>query len=327
MKVIKFATIGSNFIVDSFIKGASIDPRFKLEAIYSRTEERGKEFATKHGITRIFTDLSELANSPDIDAIYIASPNTCHADQAIMMIKAGKHVLCEKPVATSAKEAEAMIGAATAHSVAFMEAMKTTLLPNFISIKENLHKIGKVRRFTGQFCQYSSRYDRFKEGIITNTFDPDFKGGAMVDLGVYGLAPIVHLFGAPSHIHCSGTIFENGLNAQGTILLTYPELEAVVMYSKVSDSTLPTEIQGEEGRIIIKKLSNMVDPYLIYKDGRVEDISTPTIEDNMFYEVQEFINLIESGKIESSINTFERSLEVLRITDYATKHETKHINK
>lgn len=71
----------------------------------------------------------------------------------------------------------------------------------------------------------------------------------------------------------------------------------------------------------------MVDPYLIYKDGRVEDISTPTIEDNMFYEVQEFINLIESGKIESSINTFERSLEVLRITDYATKHETKHINK
>lgn len=314
---IRFATIGTNFIVDSFLRGASHDSRFVYQAVYSRTLDRGKEFAAKHGVDKVFTSLEELANSKDIDAVYIASPNICHASQAIMMMDAGKHVLCEKPLATSFQQGLEMAEAAINNNVLLMEAMKTTLLPNFVSIKNALPKIGKPRRYFAQFCQYSSRYDSFREGIIMNAFKPELAGGAMVDLGVYGIAPLVHLFGSPSKIHSSGTILHTGVDGQGTILMTYPEMEAVVMYSKISDSFLPSEIQGEDGRILIKKLSNMIEPYIEYRDGRIEDISMETIEDNMYYEVKEFIDMIEGNMIESSINTFERSLEVLKIMDVA----------
>lgn len=312
----RFATIGSNFIVDSFLRGALHDERFCYTALYSRTAERGNQFASKYSKfdLKIFTSLEELAKSSDIDAVYIASPNICHSAQAIMMMEHGKHVLCEKPLSTNYEEGLRMVEAARRNGVALMEAMKTTLLPNFTAVRNALPKIGKVRRFTAQFCQYSSRYDAFKGGEVLNAFNPELGGGGVLDLGVYGVAPMIHLFGEPtSRVALSRLFLHNGMDAQGTLLFSYPEMEAVISYSKISDSTMPTEIQGEQGRIIIKKLSQMTEPYIIYRDGSIEDISLPTIEENMYYELKEFIDIIESGKMESEENTHDRSLAVLKL--------------
>lgn len=315
--MIRFATIGSNVIVDSFLRGAAHDSRFTLQAVYSRTQERAVEFAARHGAQQTFTSPEALAACPQVDAVYIASPNSFHAPQAIMMMEHGKHVLCEKPLAPSFAEGEAMTRAARRHGVVLMEAMKTTLMPNFFRVKEALPHIGKARRFFAQFCQYSSRYDNFKKGVVSNAFRAGMGTGALRDLGVYGLAPLVHLFGMPQQLQASATLLSTGVDGQGSVLMTYPEMEAVVEFSKISDSFLPSEIQGERGRILIGKLSTMKNPVLELRDGTTTDLSVPTLEDDMYYELKEFIDVIESGTGESGINTHQRSLDVLRLVDRA----------
>lgn len=349
LKKIRFATIGSNAIVDSFLRGAAHDERFEHAAVYSRTLERGEMFAVKHNVSKIYTSIEELSEDKMIDAVYIATPNVCHCPQAILMMNHGKHVLCEKPMAPSVSEALSMIEAAKRNNVALMEAMKTTLLPNFFSVRDSLPKIGKVHRFFAQFCQYSSRYDKFLLGEVDNVFNPAMKGGALLDLGVYGIAPLIHLFGVPSDVRKSEVrMFPGGIapraiksivsgdngsdiDVQGTLLLNYPDMEAVVMYSKICDSSLPLEIQGEKGSILVHKLSQMTSPVIKYRpqlssrrpgepalkydETITEDISVPTLDDNMYYELREFINIILEHRIESEENTFERTLDVLRVCE------------
>ena len=153
MNKIRFGVVGTNFITDWVIAGAREDERFELAAVYSRTRERGEEFAAKHNIPHIFTSLEEMAASDKVDAIYIASPNYMHAQQSILCMSHGKHVLCEKPIASNSREAAAMIAASEKYGVTLMEAMKSTLSPNFRAVKENLHRIGTPRRYFASFCQ------------------------------------------------------------------------------------------------------------------------------------------------------------------------------
>lgn len=317
--MIRFATIGSGVIVDSFLRGASHDPRFVFRAVYSRTPERAADFAARYGVGTTFTSLQALAACPHVDAVYIASPNAFHAPQAIMLMEHGKHVLCEKPLAHSLAEGKAMVRAARANRVVLMEAMKTTLMPNFTQVRNALPRIGPVRRYFAQFCQYSSRYDRFKEGEICNAFRAGLGNGSLRDLGVYGLAPLVYLFGMPQRLQASGTLLSTGVDGQGSLVLTYPGMEAVVMFSKISDSFLPSEIQGENGRIVIAKLSTMSRPSLELRDGTTEDLSVPVMEDDMYYELKEFIDTIEDRREESAVNTHRMSLDVLNLIDKAGK--------
>ena len=104
MDKVRFGVVGTNFISDWVIAGARQDERFELVAVYSRTQETADAFAAKHQIPHTFTSLEEMAKSPLVDAVYIASPNYLHAEQSILCMKHGKHVLCEKPFASNARE-------------------------------------------------------------------------------------------------------------------------------------------------------------------------------------------------------------------------------
>lgn len=317
--MIRFGVIGTNWITDRFIKDASEHEQFTLAAVYSRTMEKGNEFARKYGVDIIYTNLEEMAKSMDIDAVYIASPNSLHAGQAKVLMENGKHVLCEKPIASNAEEFKEMAETAKANGVVLMEALKSTLLPNFQAIRENLHKIGKVRRYVASYCQYSSRYDSYKEGVILNAFKPEFSNGSLMDIGVYCLYPLVVLFGKPEAVNAIGILLESGVDGEGSILLRYENMEAVVMYSKISNSSQPSEIQGEEGNIVIDKISSPEKVEIHYRDGRIENITVPQSDKSMFYEAKEFIELILAGQKESSVNSHENSLAVLEIMDEARK--------
>ena len=170
MNKIRFGVVGTNFISDWVIAGARQDERFELAAICSRTQETADAFAAKHGIPHTFTSLEAMAASPLVDAIYIASPNFLHAQQSILCMEHGKHVLCEKPMASNAREVRAMLDAARRNGVTLMEAMKPTLTPNFLAVRDNLRRVGTVRRYFSSYCQYSSRYDKLKEGVVLNAF-------------------------------------------------------------------------------------------------------------------------------------------------------------
>ena len=324
MNKIRFGVIGTNFITDWVIAGAKQDERFELVAVCSRTQERANEFAAKYDIPYTFTSLEEMAASPLIDAVYIATPNYLHASQSILCMKHGKHVLCEKPMASNAYEVKQMIAASRQYGVTLMEAMKPTLTPNFRVLREALPKAGAIRRYFASYCQYSSRYDKFKEGIVLNAFKPELSNGAMMDIGVYTVYPMVVLFGRPNKISASGVVLSTGTDGQGAVNFEYEGMNATVLYSKIANSSLPTEIEGEDGNFMLDKINQInrvtwqARPVASSGKGPltpVEDISAVTDKDEYYYEVAEFINLVQAGKLESEVNSHENSLITIEIID------------
>ena len=238
---IRFGIVGTNFISDWVIKWALEDERFSLNAVYSRTEDRAKEFANKYGVENIFTSLEDMANSKSIDAVYIASPNSLHCEQSILFMNKGIHVLCEKPLASNYLEAGMMIECAKKNNVVLMEAMKTTLTPNFKNVIQEVKNIGIVRDYFSCYCQYSSRYDKLKEGIVLNAFNPELSNGALMDIGIYTLYPMIVLFGKPNTVKAIGKLLETGVDGNGCVIFEYNDMIAQIVYSKISDSFLPTD--------------------------------------------------------------------------------------
>lgn len=315
----RIGIVGTNWITERLLDAASAVENFELAAVYSRTSERAEEFGTKYGITNLFTNLEEMAESEEIDAVYIATPNSYHAEQAILFLQHGKHVLCEKPLAANATEVARMIQVAKNHNVLLMEAMKSTLLPNFKVIQDHLHKIGPVRRYFASYCQYSSRYNKYKEGIVLNAFNPNFANGSLMDLGVYCLYPLVTLFGEPKEVKATGLILDSGVDGEGSVILKYDDKDAVVMYSKITNSYLPSEIQGEKGSMIIDKIHSAEKVVIHYNDGTIEPLTVEQSHPAMYYEVKEFIDLIKQQQTESTTNSFENSLTTMQVLDKVRK--------
>ena len=318
--MIRFGVVGTNWITERFIEAAKQTEHFQLTAVYSRTEDRAKQFACKFGVERIFTDLKEMARSKEIDAVYIASPNSLHREQSVLFMNHQKHVLCEKPLASNQKEVEQMVEAARKNKVLLMEAMKTTLVPNFQVIQNHLHKLGTVRRYFASYCQYSSRYDQYKLGNVLNAFDPTFSNGSLMDIGIYCIYPLVVLFGKPKEIKATGYKLATGVDAQGSVAFLYDEMEAVIMHSKISNSALPVEIQGENATMIMDKVNTPRKVQINYKDGTIENISVSQQHSNdMFYEIDHFINCIKNGQLESPINSHQHSILTTEILETARK--------
>lgn len=313
---IRFGVVGTNFITDWVIAGGREDERFGLAAVYSRTEETAREFAGKHQIPHIFTSLEAMAESAMIDAVYIASPNACHAKQSILCMQHGKHVLCEKAFASNANEARQMIETAKKQKVVLMEAMKPTLTPGFRAVINNFPKIGRPRNYFSCYCQYSSRYDKLKEGVILNAFNPKLSNGAVMDIGIYTIYPMVVLLGKPDKIQATGVKLFSGVDGQGNINFTYKNgMNATVLYSKISNSKLPTEIQGENGLITVDRINSISEATFTPGQSETINILPATNHNEYYYEIAEFINLIESGRMESNINTLENSLTTIEIID------------
>ena len=315
MNRLRFGVVGTNFITDWVIAGGRQDERFELAAVYSRTQENADAFAARHSIPHTFTSLEAMAASPLVDVVYIASPNAFHAGQSILCMEQGKHVLCEKAFASNTREAREMIAAARRNKVALMEAMKPTLTPNFLAARDSLSRIGTVRRYFSCYCQYSSRYDKFREGVVLNAFRPELSNGALPDIGVYTIYPMVVLFGRPQGIKAAGFKLPSGVDGEGSVVFEYPTMDAAVLYSKIANSSLPTEIQGEDGNILFDRINIISDVNLHFRDGRKESLSQPADRNEYYYEIKEFIDIVQSGRQESAINSWENSLATMEIMD------------
>lgn len=318
--MLRFGIVGTNWITERFIQAAEETEHFELKAVYSRTEEKGRAFADKFNSNPVvYTDLEAMASSDEVDAVYIASPNSLHAEQAILCMKHGKHVLCEKPLASNVAEVQEMLQTAKEHDVLLMEAMKSTLMPNFRVISNNLYKIGRVRRYFASYCQYSSRFDAFKQGTVLNAFKPELSNGALMDLGIYCIYPMVTLFGKPDQVQANGIMLSSGVDGEGSIIMRYQDMDAVVMYSKIADSYAPAEIQGENGTLVIDKINQPYDVKIYYRDGTIEDLRQPQMQESMFYEAREFIELVQAGRRDSSVNSLGNSLIVAEIMEEARR--------
>lgn len=319
--MIRFATVGTGFITDAFIKGALKTGLMSLAAVHSRSPEKGNALSSKYGEDiPCFTDIEELAGSDLIDAVYIASPNAMHAPQAKLFLEHGKHVLVEKSAASDSRELREVIALAEEKGLVFMEAMKSLTMPAYLTLKENLDRIGRIRKYVGIYCQYSSRYDRHKSGEYVNTFQKKFSNGSLMDIGIYCIYPLIDLFGVPESIKAVGTILEDGgVDGSGSVLMQYKDMEAVVIHSKISDSKLPSEIQGEKGSILIDRIGSPGEITLILRDGTKEVLAPSTFREDMYYEAAEFVETIRSGKSFSKINHEKLAISVHEVMDEIRK--------
>ena len=315
MNKIKFAIIGTSKITDEFLDAAKSHKNFVLSCVYSRDINKAREFADKYNAEFVFDDLDIMADSDKFDAIYIASPNILHYGQAIKFLNAKKHVLLEKAFCQSVKEADDMILCARKNNVLLTEAMRSTSAKGFLVLKDNLHKIGRIRRYTAAFCQYSSRYDAYKNnGEVHNIFRNDMGAGSLMDIGVYCIAPMINLFGMPSNILSSFNYLETGADGQGTAICSYDGFDGVIMHSKIANSHIGVEIQGEEGTMISDNI-RFLNLKILYRNGTEEILFKDDIENDMYYELDDFIKNIKLRKINSDINSLENSRNVIEVLE------------
>ena len=317
---LKIGMIGTNFISDDFCEAAAQVPGAELFAVYSRKQETGDAFAAKHNIPRVYTDYDEFLDS-GLDAVYVASPNFAHCSQTLKALDRKKHVLCEKVMAVNEQEVCSMIDCARQNNVVLLEAMRPDFDPAYDLIEQNLPRIGKLRRATFEFCQYSSRYDSFREGIIQNAFNPELGNAAVMDIGVYCIHSLVRLFGAPKNVKAFSTKLSNGFDGSGIVLLEYEDMTAEAVYSKIAVSVNPSVLQGEDGSIMIDYISKPESVSLRLREsardtlagGAIEKLPYTPVKNNMIFEIQEFLKLVE--KKEADHKYLKHSLDTIRVLD------------
>jgi len=295
--MIRFAVIGTNWITRQFVDAAHETGKYTLTAVYSRSLEQAQHFASDYPVEHLFTSLEALAQSHDIDAVYIASPNALHFSQSELFLRHKKHVICEKPLASNLREVEAAIACARENGVVLFEAFKTASLPNFLLLQQSLPKAGKVRKAFINYCQYSSRYQRYLDGENPNTFNPAFSNGSIMDIGFYCLASAVALWGEPHSVQATASLLDSGVDAHGVVVLNYGDFSVTLQHSKVSDSVLPSEIQGEEGALVIEKISECQKVSFVPRGGKPQDLSQPQHINTMLYEAERFADLVENNEV------------------------------
>lgn len=317
--MITIGTVGTSNITQKFLSAAKESKRIYYGAAYSRNMENAKAFAQRFGADKYYDSLKEMAEDKTLDAVYIASPNFLHFEHTMLFLKAGKHVLCEKPLASNSWEATQMIEYAKEHNLVLLEAIRPIYDPGYGAIEANINKLGAIRHVRLSFGRYSSKYDDFLEGRSPNIFEPKCSAGALMDMGVYCVHPLIGLFGFPEKLQSACVKLSNGIDGNGLILGSYSDMIAELSYSKISDSQLHSEIQGELGTMMISEISSPEHIKIRYKNGKEEIVEVPVCENNMVYEAVAFADAIENGK--DTARYHEISLLAMKLMDEVRKQQ------
>ena len=290
--MVKYAVIGTSWITQSFVDGAKISDRMKLEGVCSRDENRGRAFAEKNGAQRVFTSVEALAQS-DIEAVYIASPNAFHTRQTKAMLEAGKNVICEKPVTVTPAELEYLQNIAEKNGLVYVEAIMYMFNPVRDVLRKALAKIGEISSANLDFSQLSSKYPAYKRGELPNIFNPQMATGCLEDLGIYCVYPALDLFGLPDDIKASASFMASGADGSGGALLKYDGLSVNLTYSKLGQSRSPSQIFGDEGTVLLDSVSKLTDMKTVFNDGSEEILCGDVPKEQLMgYEADGFADII-----------------------------------
>lgn len=294
---IRVGIIGRNFVVDWLLCAMQQVPELRATAIYSRAEDTGRAFAERYGLQAVYTDLEQFAASDTFDAAYIASPNICHFEQAMCLLRHGKHVLLEKPGVLTANQTEQLIQTARGQRLVYLEAMRLVFDDALPIIHSALPQIGALRRVTAEFTQYSSRYDRVRAGEQNiNAFDPALCNAAILDMGCYPIHALVSMFGAPGHVSAESYHLKSGFEAGGIALLRYEGFVCEAIWSKVCKQSAPSVFMGEDGSILLDDINHIRRIWLVRRNGETVELPyREKLPNNMMYELREFASYISSG--------------------------------
>lgn len=310
--MIRVATIGTSTITERFADGVAAMDGISITQAYSRDPERATAAAARFGAAPV-SDLAALLASPDVEAVYVGSPNSVHHAQVRAALRAGKHVLVEKPAVPTAAEWEDLVVAAHTAGVVLLEAMRTAYDPGLSAVRAMLPTLGTIRRVSLRYGKRSARYDQVLAGEQVNIFDPAMAGGALNDLGVYCAHALISLFGEPQRVVGALVPVASGADGAGAALAVYPGFVADLGWSKITDSALPSEIQGELGTLEIDAIDSARSLTVRFIDGTVAHHAVDAPPNSLTHEIRRFAELIVSG--EDHTPDQQRTAQTLRLVE------------
>lgn len=308
----RYAVIGTGWITQAFIDGAKLQPDMTLAAVYSRSYEKGLAMARLNGCDTVFTDINALA-AGDFDAVYIAGPNFLHSSHSELMLKAGKHVICEKPITVEPRELEYLQALAGEKELVYIEAIMHMFNPVRHSLREAMGEIGKITSAHFDFSQLSSKYPALKSGELPNIFNPAIATGCLMDLGIYCVYPALDYFGEPLETEATSLFISTGADACGSAQFIYDDKYVTLTYSKLGQDRVGSQIFGDEGTIVIGSVSKLTDIKIVYNDGSekpvVGDIEKAVLMGN---EARAFCDFINNPRDERYAEAKKAALAVSR---------------
>ncbi|GAA1391877.1 Gfo/Idh/MocA family oxidoreductase [Luteococcus peritonei] len=284
-------------------------------AVGSRSAERAAQFAERHGLAASFGSYRELCADPEVDVVYVATPHPQHKAIALEAIANGKAVLVEKAFAATLGGARAVVDAARDKRVFAMEAMWTRFQPTVRKLHEIIDEgqLGRVISLQGDFTAH-------------RTFDPedrlfnkDLGGGALMDLGVYVLAFAQDLLGSPKDLVARGTLLENGVDAQTSLLLDYPEgAQATLSCSLRGAGPSRMVVMGEQGWVEVESPFHNSSRLMVHRKGAVPQVHhLPPVGRGYSHEIAEVNSCLRAGRTESALMPLDGTLVVQGLLEEA----------
>lgn len=287
-------------------------PDAVLTAVGSRSQESADSFADQFDIPNRHTDYAAVANDPDVDIIYVGTPNNLHYENVKASIEAGKAVLCEKPLMLNSHQAQELIDLARKKNVFLMEAMWTRFLPMHKALYEFVQHggLGEIRMVQANFG-FRAAFDP-----TNRLFDPVLGGGALLDVGVYVLAFAIRYLGMPTHVSGFADIGATGVDEQAGYVLGYPSGATAVLTSAVRSHTYNEAVLiGTKGRARVHARFHEGITYTTEIDGVSETHTYPLEESGLQYQAMEVHRCLREGLVQSPSMTHDDSLAIARVQD------------
>jgi predicted dehydrogenase len=310
---LRWGILGPGGIADMFTKDLATGGH-RVTAVGSRSLASAQTFADAHGIPNVHGSYEELVADPDVDIVYVATPHPFHAEQAILALNAGKHVLIEKSFTLNQAQARAVVDLATEKKLVVLEAMWTRFLPHMVRIRELLAAgaLGEVRGLIADHDQ------KITTDPTHRLQDPALGGGALLDLGIYPVSFAWDVFGEPSSVYALSSPTPTGVDQNTAIVFGYPQGGKAVLHTTL-DARGPSTavIVGTDARIEIEPVwYNAVSFDLIAPDDTVLEHFDGAVEGRgMQYQAAEIERIIASGELAGTALPPEESVAIMGSMD------------
>lgn len=316
----KLGILGSGKIVKEILPVLEQVENIELVAIAARNEGKLEELVEEFNIGKYYIGIDNLLADPDIDTVYVALPNYLHYEAMDKAIAKGKDIICEKPFCGNLRESEDIFDRAFAKGLIVLEAASHRFIPNALAVRDELKKLGEIKIVSFNYSQYSSRYDKFKEGEIAPVFDRSMNGGALMDINFYNVDYLSMLFGRPKAVKYFPNM-EKGIDTSGILYLDYGNFKAVAIGSKDSDASLVNTIQTDRGSIEITDAINSFSSFRIKESGKdvFREVNVNEPCHRMVYEFREFLEIISQRDMEKARELSKISLDTSWILTEARK--------
>ncbi|HVU98207.1 MAG TPA: Gfo/Idh/MocA family oxidoreductase [Puia sp.] len=305
--------IGPGKIAKKFAAALGMVEGATLRAVASRDAARAAAFAKEYGAAASCSSYEELVSDPAIDAVYIATPHGFHAEHAILCLRHGKAVLCEKPLALSAHEVSAMVAASRESGAFLMEAMWTRFIPLMQSIRELIDSgaIGAIKYIRADFG-FPAPFN--PEGRLYNM---RLGGGSLLDIGIYPLFLCTQLLGRPARITAAGDLSPTGSDVTCHAVLQYGDgASAVISSTLACQTSITAEIAGTEAMIRIPTPWYKNDRYEWSRTGEPsQPVTLEPMVNGFEYQIRETMRCRALGLIESPMLPHSFSLMMAETMD------------